>query len=1144
MTLELNSEQRAAVESLEGPVLITAGAGSGKTRTLCERFVRATTDLGEDSRTPAKVDEVLAITFTDRAAGEIAERIRATLRLEGRSDDALAVDGAWISTIHGLCSRLLRRHALEAGVDPHFSVADGVVAEELKRAAFEAVATPELKSEEGRALFEEFGFEAIWQAVVAAASHALVLTEGPDALATPDIVPDAKMLLTRALGVFESAAGDVAACGSPTKTALQLENRCDRTYEALSDLSQAHISDVETVLAIVDVLGEWKAGTRVKALEEVQGRLKAEHHRLCVEAIDARDALLQRSLVRMTIAFRDHVLRLKSDRGLLDFDDLQTSVAELLDRRPDVLARIRSGFRLAMVDEFQDTDALQASIIGRLAGTNLCTVGDERQSIYGFRGADVGVYRAHLEQMRSQGARDLSLDTNYRSHPEVLEAINAIFADEGLFGAASSPLRPGRDTDAATGGPEHRVRIAMVDTTDSRRGEACEREATWVAEQFRELARVYSPGQMVVLVRQYTHAETYARALREAGLEAAVVGGSRLLFRPEADMVRALVRVIGNPHDEEALLQSLAGEPGRLTDDALALLALHRFENGAGGLWETLCAGDCGLTGPDEGRRQAFVSAIMEARQELGERPLADLVLRALERLDVDLLLLSRGVEGRQAFGNVLKIVRRIAQLETEGVTGPAAIEAHFAAMQAYGVNATPAVLASEGQEVVRVMSVHSSKGLEFPVVAAVGLDRYVVDRSAAIQVGRLPEPPRLVSFALRSPDAHKDRADETRSGRTRARARQDEAEEAARLFYVACTRAEDVLLLSGAAALAKPPNAGDPQPMSALRRVLFGAETIEPSAGSVERSLGETNVLVEILAESSSEVGSCTGHDDDRPIEADPGHESHTRTRSRSLSGDFGASTTRLTRFSYSDLALFKRCPLRFHAEKMLRLGAVGRGRNGSSPADFGSAVHVALQVTGSGPPDPVRLDAVARAHGLDSAGREELGRVVERFLESSQAARLSSHHIVRREWPFAVRIGSGDEAFDLVGSLDAYGRTGDSAMVIDYKTGFQEVDAHSAAEFALQAACYALAAHEDGCSEVRVEFVRLQVPDASGGTSSIVHDFTAEDLQEVREDLIRRVEEARTSDFEPLERWNQEVCDECPIARTICPVAAPPLR
>ncbi len=1144
MTLELNSEQRAAVESLEGPVLITAGAGSGKTRTLCERFVRATKDLGGGSRPPARVDEVLAITFTDRAAGEIAERIRATLRLEGRPDDALAVDGAWISTIHGLCSRLLRRYALEAGVDPHFSVADGVVAEELKREAFEAVVTIELRSEEGRALFEEFGFEAVWQAVVGAASDALVLTEGSDAFATPAVLPDAKMLLTRALRLFESAAGDVAACGSPTKTALQLENRCDRTYQALCDLSRSHISDVEMVLAIVDVLGEWKAGARVKALEEVQGRLKAVHHRLCVEAIDARDALLERSLVRMTIAFRDHVWRLKRDRGLLDFDDLQTSVAELLDRRPDVLARIRSGFRLAMVDEFQDTDALQTSIIERLAGTDLCTVGDERQSIYGFRGADVGVYRAHLEQMRSQGAKDHSLDTNYRSHPEVLEAINAIFADEGLFGATSSPLRPGRDPYEATGEPERRVRIAMVDATNSRRGEACEKEAAWVAERFRELARVYSPGQMVVLVRQYTYAETYARALREAGLEAAVVGGSRLLFRPEVDMVRTLVRVIGNPHDEEALLQSLAGDPGRLTDDALALLALHRFESGAGGLWETLCVGDCGLTGPDESRREAFVSAIMEARQELGERPLADLVLRALERLDVDVLLLSRGVEGRQAFANVLKMVRRIAQLEAEDVSGPAAIEAHFAAMQAYGVNATPAVLASEGQEVVRVMSVHSSKGLEFPVVAAVGLDRYVVDRSAAIQVGRLPESPRLVSFALRSPEAHKDRAGETRSGRIRARARQDEAEEAARLFYVACTRAEDVLLLSGAVALAKPPNAEDPQPMSALRRVLFGAETIESSAGSIERSLGKTDVLVQILAESSSEAGPCKPDDDGLPVEADPGLEFHTRIRSRSLSGGFGDSVTHPTRFSYSDLALFERCALRFQAEKMLRLGTVRHGRKGSSPADLGSAVHVALQVTGSGPPDTVRLDAVARAHGLDSAGREELHRAVRCFLQSGQAARLSSHHIVRREWPFAVRIGSGDEAFDLIGTLDAYGRTGDSAMVIDYKTGCQEVDASKAAQFALQAACYALAAQEDGCSEVRVEFVRLQVPDASGDPSSVVHAFTAEDLQEVREDLIRRVEEVRASDFAPLRRWDPEVCEGCPIARTMCPVTASRLR
>ncbi|MDR3686459.1 MAG: UvrD-helicase domain-containing protein, partial [Coriobacteriia bacterium] len=165
MSIELNEDQRVAAECLSRSVLVTAGAGSGKTRMLTQRFVNAVIPGAVDGWRPASVDELVAITFTDKAAGEIAERVRLALRASDRAEDARCVGDAWISTIHGLCSRLLRRHAFEAGVDPLFSVADTVETGQLREAAFEKAARAQLASDDGTiALFDAYPYDALFSA--------------------------------------------------------------------------------------------------------------------------------------------------------------------------------------------------------------------------------------------------------------------------------------------------------------------------------------------------------------------------------------------------------------------------------------------------------------------------------------------------------------------------------------------------------------------------------------------------------------------------------------------------------------------------------------------------------------------------------------------------------------------------------------------------------------------------------------------------------------------------------------------------------------------------------------------------------------------------------------------------------------------
>jgi hypothetical protein len=207
MTFPLNEGQERAAGTLEGPVLISAGAGTGKTRVLTERFVRAVVPDGADGWTPAAVDELLTITFTEKAAGELVERIRSSLRSAGLTREARQLDGAWISTIHGFCARILRRHALEAGLDPGFVVADETEAREMREEAFEEAARSLHSSSNAvRELFALYGFQPVWDAVarIARMLDTYGLTAADIAL---EPAPDIDGLLAEALEFFGDAHG-------------------------------------------------------------------------------------------------------------------------------------------------------------------------------------------------------------------------------------------------------------------------------------------------------------------------------------------------------------------------------------------------------------------------------------------------------------------------------------------------------------------------------------------------------------------------------------------------------------------------------------------------------------------------------------------------------------------------------------------------------------------------------------------------------------------------------------------------------------------------------------------------------------------------------------------------------------------------
>ena len=398
-----NAEQLAAIDA-PGLVFVSAGAGTGKTTVLVERFVRAVCDRG------LPIDSVLAITYTERAAGELRGRIRRRLAELSRYDLARELDGAWISTIHGFCHRLLKAHPFEAGVDPQFRVLDENQARVLASEAFEAALGAFCASDDRERirLLATYGTRGLRRMLTGvyetlrSAGRDLVL----EVAERPGLDARLEELREAARCVIEDTAGIDAAESARASAASALEV-LERPPAA------------ERLLDLSDVAARGGPRERFASYEEARRGVE----QAALDELAARDRALLEDLLRR---FADAYAAAKAGESALDFEDLQLAARDLLRDHPAIRERESWRFRSVLVDEFQDTNRLQCELIDLLATEDLFFVGDEFQSIYRFRHADVDVFR----ERREASGGVLALTENYRSRPEVLDVINHLFSND------------------------------------------------------------------------------------------------------------------------------------------------------------------------------------------------------------------------------------------------------------------------------------------------------------------------------------------------------------------------------------------------------------------------------------------------------------------------------------------------------------------------------------------------------------------------------------------------------------------------------------------------------------------------------------------------------------------------------------------
>jgi ATP-dependent exoDNAse (exonuclease V) beta subunit len=1183
-------EQSVAIRARSGSLLLEANAGSGKTSVLVERFVRS---VIEDGVRPPRI---LAITFTDRAAGELRARVRERFVELGRRDEARETETAWVSTIHGFCARVLRAHAIAAGLDPAFAVLDEAAARTLRDAAWDKALAGWLDGEDGEAALDIVAaydtdrlrrmIAAVHDALRSGGQTQPVLPPVPGAVAPASLrealasaaataarelalagagkrVGEARDKVARCLELLAAGGGPEGARGAAPggEGARGAEGAPARGADGPEGAPARGADGAEGAA----VLAELRFGAAANALRtEACTRYLAA---LAAYSGACRDRCAGAAVARLDALLRGYASAYadaKRERAALDFDDLELFARDLLVAEPALRRSYAERFDRVMVDEFQDSNGRQIALFEALDRDDLFVVGDEQQSIYGFRNADVDVFRTRRAALAADG-RVATLATNFRSRGQILDTINAAFAPR--LGADFVALREGRAPEPAG---EPLVELLLTDQSGWEGDDAPDlgelprsqawrhAEARLLAQRIRDLvddgdAR---PEEIVVLLRGLGDLPVYERALEDQDLLTLSVGGRGYWGRQVVRDLCAWLAALANPRDETALYGVLASPLVGLSSDGLA----HVARAGRGNAWRAIaeaCAGAdvaseglpdgaarggrgrghdlLGRLSADDGERlNAFAERFAVERALAPRLGLDELLRRVVDATGYDLHVLSLS-GGARRLANVHKLLRLAAAFERDhgrdvrGLADLATAELEAEARE------TDAPVELGDVKAVRLMSIHAAKGLEFPTVCVADLGRRRPGDEDDLFVDGDEIGLRLVGLDGSSEPA-------LAYERLRALVRDRSAREEDRVLYVALTRARERLILSGGVKLEPWPKDGPgTAPLSWLGPALLGGDpgrvpTVAEPVRDVEFSDGAYTAVVRCALNSPGTIGCVL-----RPPSLAPAGASLPVAPAqppRPVRPGPPAPPPRVRTLSYSRLAAWNACGYRYYLQRVLKLPeepvirvAAAGAQPTLDPRVRGTLVHALLERAG---PQAASVADVAAEHGvaLTEAETADVARLAGAFARSPLAVRIAKARSVHREHAFAVPLGGTL----LTGVVDVLARErGSAQLVVDYKSDALEPGADLAAlvdeRYGVQRRVYALAALRGGAARAEIAYAFLERPGEPVATR-----YDTADADRLEDELLELAAGMLAGEYPVTANPHRGLCESCPGRRALC--------
>lgn len=901
-------EQHDAIHIHDKNLIVVAGAGSGKTRVLVERYLQLL-----DNNPDWKLNALVAITFTREAAFEMRNRVRISLEenvAKPIDDDQLSrwaqllseMDTARIDTIHGLCVTILRANAAQAGIDPKFEVVDEVDATIL----LEDIVSDILQDLDAplTELFSAYESSKIIDSLTRANlinADFKAVPDNPDELLKTwytewaQIIIDTRQALLNSEVVHQVLGRGYPADDKLGALAIQYcdyldhianQNDAQELYNLMNDCyTNGAVGNKGSASAWGGKEAKQEAANQLRDVRDLIGDLLGRIGEP-LNKLDQETARLlplwYDLLLKVQTAYRNH----KRDNSLLDFDDLERITAKLLQDK-EVQKRYRNAeFKHLLVDEFQDTNKLQWEIIQSLAsldhGGSLFVVGDPKQSIYQFRGADVSVFNNVRDEIATNTAgQEVPLSQSFRTHQRLVDQFNELFS-RILVQDEASPVKDfevvldKRMTAARQESPEQPVLECLLldynerdeqgeyvrsgnrnsknryPADDMRRWEAYElaqhinaiitEKRPVFDKEYREY-REAGYGDVAILFQSMSNVNLYESVFKSLGIPFMTVAGRGYYSRQEVWDMLDLLRTLHNPADNLSLATALRSPMFGFSDDMLFALRLIPDENpdkhDPMPLWDALSFacdnGVMGIESDDLPLIKFAVSTLHDLRQIAGRVTISELMRQALAKTGY-LAILTGLPDGARRRGNIEKLLQLA---ESSGKITLGKFSKYLADLTAREIREGEALLDAQGA--VKMMTVHASKGLEFPVVilADAGWSRGSGGGTDTIMYD--------AKYGL-SCQIFDNEANKYVNGFAHRRNNQilqlKEEAERKRLLYVAATRAQDYLVISGQVTL----NSKDSWTVGGWLNQLMTALELDDMRHAIDQTSQFANDIIRVM--------------------------------------------------------------------------------------------------------------------------------------------------------------------------------------------------------------------------------------------------------------------------------------------------------
>ena len=1040
---------------------------------------------------------------------------------------------AQIDTLHGLCAQILRRHSATAGLDPDFAVLDEVQSKHLRAETSLATILDALdgqgpRKNAARDLCEDLSLSGgRFGGGLAGELESLLASLAESGRSAREVVEATPALDEQAASAaFSAARSDLFESVLALEQALATSrgNRGAKTFGLATSALERFRAQVAPLLAAAPgnlssapgAMQALLALPRVVAgVGDLGARVCDQRERLLEADAQVRSCRLARQLALLAEEAERRYRAEKARVRGLDFDDLTRLARDLLAGEPSVRALEKARAGLLLVDEFQDTSRTQLELLGWLAegsvegsapacsgqagaapisASSLVIVGDRKQSIYEFRGADVAGAGAFADRAIVEGAQSCVLRTSRRSRPSLVRFANALFRVALAPGENSFDTPFGED-DALEPFRTEGPRGPCAELLDvSRTG--IESEAQVVADR---IARVLLPsapervfdgddprpirgGDIAILLRRATNVDVFRRALLRRRIPHIVLKGRGFYGSREVQDLLALLALAMDRDDAAALATVLRSPLGPLSDDALVVLARSGGRHGLvyRAMFDEQAAR---LLAPDDalalGRVASLVERLAREADRLGP---ATLLEAALSETDY-LAAIAAGLAGEQAVANIEKLVSLARKHEISGGTARSFVALARRMEDLDQRESDAAVVEERDPHAVRMMTVHAAKGLEFPVVVVPECSSMSKPWGPSVLV----DPQLGLALKVRSADGGPKRWG-TSGKRIYEVHKERDAAQMRRLLYVACTRARDLLVLAsrGGRNGSKPGGAETWRTcLDAALPALDGLLRILPDGIDPAHSPALPDRRA--TADRQSAIGEALRAGTELPLPAsDPALAAAVEEARMAVArvASPGASGRPTIVAPVTQLADASICARRY--QLLYELGLDEHPAPGATPsraAEMGTLAHKLLELAPLGLPRGERQAALLRlldlegGDGADPAHADVLA-AVGAYLDDPLAARMAragGPPRLHRELPFALRVDPGTGPSLVVrGQLDALLVDGDSATVIDYKLS----RGSEAACYRFQLDAYALAADRlvDGAVPVRSALVFLR--------------------------------------------------------------------